>query len=48
VHELGKSEARVRLLVDGLEDDAVYMLDPAGRITSGNAGAERITGYAAA
>jgi PAS domain S-box-containing protein len=42
---LRKSEERFRLLIEGIEDYAIYMLDPHGRITSWNAGAERIDGY---
>lgn len=44
---LRESEERVRLLVDGVRDYAVLMLDPAGRIASWNQGAERIKGYKA-
>lgn len=43
---LRQSEERFRLLVDGVVDYAVYMLDPDGVITSWNTGAERIMGYA--
>ncbi|WP_161968146.1 sensor histidine kinase [Fimbriiglobus ruber] len=39
------SEERFRHLVEGVEDYAIYMLDPAGNIASWNSGAERITGY---
>ncbi|MGZ5033670.1 MAG: hybrid sensor histidine kinase/response regulator [Usitatibacter sp.] len=45
---LRRSEERFRLLLEGVEDYAIYMLDPEGRVTSWNAGAERITGYRAA
>lgn len=45
--ELRKSEERFRLLVQGVTDYAIYMLDPEGFITSWNAGAERSKGYAA-
>ena len=38
---------RYRLLIEGITDYAIYMLDPTGRVTSWNAGAERIKGYAA-
>ena len=44
---LRKSEERFRLLVEGVEDYAIYMLDTHGRITTWNAGAERIEGYRA-
>jgi PAS domain S-box-containing protein len=36
-----------RLLVASVVDYAIYMLDPQGRVTSWNAGATRIKGYAA-
>jgi PAS domain S-box-containing protein len=39
------SEERFRLLVQGVKDYAIFMLDPAGYITTWNAGAERIKGY---
>jgi PAS domain S-box-containing protein len=41
------SKHRLQLLVDAVADYAIYMLDPDGRITSWNTGAERIKGYAA-
>ncbi len=41
------SEQRFRLLVEGVKDYAIFMLDPAGNIVSWNAGAERIKGYSA-
>jgi PAS domain S-box-containing protein len=44
---LRRSEERFRLLVEGVEDYAIYMLDTHGRITTWNAGAERIEGYRA-
>ncbi|HKQ77008.1 MAG TPA: PAS domain S-box protein [Blastocatellia bacterium] len=34
-----------RLLVDGVKDYAIFMLDPQGRVVSWNSGAERINGY---
>ncbi|MEA1648712.1 PAS domain S-box protein [Nitrospirillum sp. BR 11164] len=42
---LRESEARFRLLVQGVTDYAIYMLDPTGHVTNWNAGAERIKGY---
>jgi PAS domain S-box-containing protein len=42
-----ETERRFRLLVEGVTDYAIYMLDPDGRVTNWNAGAERIKGYAA-
>jgi len=38
---------RFRLLVESVKDYAIFMLDPAGRVSSWNAGAERIKGYGA-
>lgn len=35
----------LRLLIESVQDYAIFELDPAGRVTSWNAGAERITGY---
>ncbi|WP_375196535.1 PAS domain S-box protein [Sphingobium sp.] len=43
--ELRRSEERFRLLVQGVTDYAIYMLDPVGTITSWNPGAERFKGY---
>jgi PAS domain S-box-containing protein len=45
--ELRSSEERFRLLVQGVTDYAIYMLDPEGRVSSWNAGAERFKGYTA-
>jgi PAS domain S-box-containing protein len=42
---LRRSEERFRLLVEGVEDYAIFMLDPEGYVASWNAGAERINGY---
>jgi PAS domain S-box-containing protein len=39
------SEERYRLLVDAVQDYAIVLLDPEGRIASWNSGAERIQGY---
>jgi PAS domain S-box-containing protein len=36
-----------RLLVDSVQDYAIFMLDPAGNVTSWNQGAARIKGYEA-
>ena len=44
---LRESERQFRLLVRGVSDYALYMLDPQGIITNWNSGAERIKGYAA-
>ena len=45
---LRASEERFRLLVEGVQDYAIYLLDPEGRIVTWNTGAERIKGYTAA
>jgi PAS domain S-box-containing protein len=45
--ELRESEERYRMLLDGIQNYAVFMVDPLGRIVSWNAGAERIKGYTA-
>jgi PAS domain S-box-containing protein len=42
------AEERMRILVDGVRDYAIFMLDPNGRVVSWNAGAQRIKGYTAA
>ncbi len=44
---LRESEERYRMLLDGVRDYAIFMMDPEGRIVSWNAGAERIKGYTA-
>jgi PAS domain S-box-containing protein len=44
---LRESERQFRLLVSGVIDYAIYMLDPNGIVTSWNAGAQRIKGYTA-
>ena len=43
--DLFESERSFRLLVEGVADYALYMLDPKGIITSWNIGGERIKGY---
>jgi PAS domain S-box-containing protein len=42
---LQESEARFRLVIEGVVDNAIIMLDTAGRVTGWNSGAERILGY---
>jgi PAS domain S-box-containing protein len=42
---LRESEERFRLLVEGVRDYAIFMLDPTGRVATWNEGAERINGY---
>jgi PAS domain S-box-containing protein len=47
---LGASQSedgRYRLLIEAVTDYAIYMLDPAGIVTSWNPGAQRFKGYAA-
>ena len=44
--ELRNSQEQFRVLVQGVADYAIYMLDPDGHVTSWNSGAERIKGYA--
>src|SRR6476620_6359982 len=44
-HSLSESNERFRLLVEGVSDYAIYMLDPTGRIMSWNMGIQRIKGY---
>jgi PAS domain S-box-containing protein len=45
--KLAESERRFRLLVEGVTDYAIFMLDPFGIVTNWNAGAQRIKGYQA-
>src|SRR5438445_417547 len=42
------AEQHLRLLIDAVKDYAIFMLDPQGKITSWNQGAERVKGYRAA
>jgi len=44
---LRQSAEQFRLLVEGVKDYAIFMLDPQGVIITWNAGAERIKGYRA-
>src|SRR5690349_13268334 len=39
------AERHFRLLVEGVTDYAIFMLDPQGHVTNWNAGAQRIKGY---
>jgi PAS domain S-box-containing protein len=43
---LRQSEEHFRILVQGVTDYAIYLLDPDGRVTNWNPGAQRIKGYA--
>lgn len=44
---LAESEERFRLLVEGVRDYSIVMLDTEGRVASWNQGAERINGWSA-
>jgi len=44
---LRDSEERFRLLVEGVQEYAIFHLDPMGHVVSWNAGAERLKGYTA-
>ena len=44
---LAASEERFRLLVEAVEDYAIFMLDPGGHVVSWNRGAARLKGYTA-
>jgi PAS domain S-box-containing protein len=44
---LRASDERFRVMVEGVKDYAIFMLDRDGRVTSWNSGAERIHGYKA-
>lgn len=43
--ELHESEERFRMLVAGVEDYAIFMLNPLGRVMIWNSGAERVYGH---
>ena len=43
--ELRASEERFRLMVEGVKEYAIFMLDPTGHIISWNDGAKRLKGY---
>jgi PAS domain S-box-containing protein len=42
-----EAEGRTRLLVEGIQEYAIFMLDPLGKVVTWNVGAERIKGYKA-
>jgi PAS domain S-box-containing protein len=44
---LRESEERFRLLIENVQDYAIFMIDPDGNILSWNLGAERVKGYKA-
>jgi len=43
--KLAEAQEHFRLLVDGVEDYAIFLLDPGGHVASWNAGAQQIKGY---
>ncbi|SEU24486.1 sensor histidine kinase [Stigmatella erecta] len=45
--QLRQSEERFRLLVSSIQDYAVFMLEPDGRVSSWNTGAQQLKGYQA-
>jgi diguanylate cyclase (GGDEF)-like protein/PAS domain S-box-containing protein len=47
-HDLHQAQWKFQLLVDGVNEYAIYLLDPNGFVTSWNSGAQRIKGYQAA
>jgi PAS domain S-box-containing protein len=42
---LRESEERFRLVVEGVQEYAIFQLDPGGNVVSWNAGAQRLKGY---
>ncbi|MCU1269162.1 MAG: sensor signal transduction histidine kinase [Acidobacteriaceae bacterium] len=44
---LRDSDEQFRMLLDGIQNYAIFMMDPLGQVVSWNAGAERIKGYRA-
>jgi diguanylate cyclase (GGDEF)-like protein/PAS domain S-box-containing protein len=44
---LQDSEEKYRMLLDGVQNYAIFMLEPGGQVVSWNAGAERMQGYTA-
>jgi PAS domain S-box-containing protein len=45
---LAESNGRFRLMVEGVRDHALFTMDPVGRVSSWNRGAEHLLGYAEA
>lgn len=45
MRELQESEERFRLLIEGVKDYAILMIDPKGYVVSWNQGVEKIKGY---
>src|SRR5712692_6796230 len=44
---LRQSEERLGLLIEGVQDYALFLIDPSGHVSGWNAGAERLFGYEA-
>ena len=44
---LTDTERQLRILVDGVTDYAIFMLDTTGHVANWNTGAQRIMGYSA-
>ncbi|HXI59714.1 MAG TPA: PAS domain S-box protein [Polyangia bacterium] len=44
---LRESEEKYRMLLEGIQDHAIFLMDPHGQVVSWNAGAQRIKGYPA-
>src|SRR6266480_3434779 len=44
---LRQSEERLGLLIEGVQDYALFLIDPSGHVSGWNSGAERLLGYAA-
>jgi len=47
IHAEGETAERFRLLIESVKDYAIFILDPDGRVSTWNPGAERIKGYSA-
>jgi len=45
--DLAHSSGQLAVLVDGIQEYAIYMISPEGRVMSWNSGAQRIKGYTA-
>jgi len=43
--ELERSERRARLMISGVKDYAIFMLDPSGNVATWNEGARQLKGY---
>ena len=42
---LRRSEENIRLLIEGVKDHAIFLVDPDGAVRNWNAGGERVLGY---